>query len=313
MYRFVSLRLALVMILVALAAIAPGRAASAAPGGLNVVATTTFLADMAQKVAGSRTTVRSLVPIGVDPHEFEPTPADIRTIADANLLIVNGLGLEGPTERLLKNAGGAAVTIEATSGISLREPAEGEPVDEDSDGHAHEVDPHCWLDPVLAITYVQNIRDALSQVDPDGAATYAANADAYITQLWDLDAWVSDQVSQLPPERRLLVTNHESFGYYADRYGFRVVGAIIPSVGTGASPSARDLAALVAQIRNTGAPAIFLETGTNPRLADQVASEAGVKVEVGLHSHSVTEPGGPAPTYIDMIRYNTTAIVNALR
>jgi ABC-type Zn uptake system ZnuABC Zn-binding protein ZnuA len=319
MFRFFHPAVALATVMLLVAPLIPGQAVVAAPGAnLNVVATTTFLADMAQNVAGSRITVHSLIPIGVDPHGFQPTPADIRAIADSNVLITNGFDLEGHNvEAMLLNAGGNRLLIEAAAGLTPRQTE-----DEDNhhqseahghDAHEHESDPHFWLDPNLAIKYVENIRDGLSQADPDGAAIYTANANAYIAQLRGLDAWISDQVNQIPAERRLLVTNHESFGYFADRYGFRVVGAIIPNVSTGASPSAKDLAALVEKIKGTGAPAIFLETGTNPQVADQVAREAGVKLEIGLYSHSVTGPGGPAPTYIDMIKYNTNAIVNALQ
>jgi manganese/iron transport system substrate-binding protein len=122
-----------------------------------------------------------------------------------------------------------------------------------------------------------------------------------------------EQVAQIPAERRLLVTNHESFGYFADRYGFRIVGAIVPSVSTGAAPSAQQLAMLVDRIKATGAPAVFLETGANPQLADQLAQETGVRVVTGLYTHSISAPDGPAPTYLEMLRYNTQAIVEALK
>jgi len=160
---------------------------------------------------------------------------------------------------------------------------------------------------------VENIRDGLSQVDPIGAMAYAANAEAYIAQLRELDAWIAGQVKQVPENRRLLVTNHESLGYFADRYGLRIIGTIVPSVSTGASPSAQQLARLVDRIKETGVSAIFLETGTNPQLAQQVAKETGIKVVTGLYTHSTTEPGGPAPTYIEMMKYNTRAIVDALK
>jgi ABC-type Zn uptake system ZnuABC Zn-binding protein ZnuA len=128
-----------------------------------------------------------------------------------------------------------------------------------------------------------------------------------------LDAWIVEQVGQIPPERRLLVTNHESMGYFADRYGFKIVGAILPSVSTGSSPSAQELAQLVDHIRASGAPAIFLETGANPQLAEQLARETGIKVVTQIYTHSITAPDGDTPTYIDMMRYNVKTIVEALR
>ena len=150
--------------------------------------------------------------------------------------------------------------------------------------HHHDAgDPHFWLDPTKAITYVENIRDGLSQADPAGKDVYAANAAAYIAQLQELDTWIAQQVGQsIPAERRQIVTNHESFGYFADRYGFTIIGTVVPSVSTGSAPSAQQLARLVDRIKATGAPAIFLETGANPQLAQQVAAETGVKVVTDL-------------------------------
>jgi manganese/iron transport system substrate-binding protein len=186
---------------------------------------------------------------------------------------------------------------------------------DDEDAHAPhnhgDFDPHFWLNPIHVITYVENITQGLIQVDPEGADDYNLNAEAYILALNELDIWIESQVEMIPPERRLLVTNHESLGYFADRYGFKVTGAIIPSVSTGASPTAQDLAALTERILETGAPAIFLETGTNPRLAEQLVSETGIKIIPDLYTHSTGE--APTSTYIEMMRYNTTVIVEALK
>lgn len=182
-------------------------------------------------------------------------------------------------------------------------------------GHHHHDggDPHFWLDPLLVIRYVENIRDGLSAADPAGKDVYASNAAAYIEQLKQLDAEISALAAQIPAEKRLLVTNHESFGYFADRYGFQVIGTVIPSVSTGSAPSAQQLARLVERIRQTGAPAVFLETGANPQLAEQLAAETGVRVVEGLFTHSITAPDGPAPNYIEMMRYNAQAITDALK
>lgn len=180
--------------------------------------------------------------------------------------------------------------------------------------HNHDQgDPHFWLDPTLVVTYVENIRDGLTEADPANSTIYAANADAYIDSLNELDGWIKQQVADIPPAKRLLVTNHESFGYFADRYGFDVVGTIMPSVSTQASPSAQQLVRLIDIIKQTGTRAIFLETGSSPQLANQVAAETGVKVVTELYSHSVTEADGPAPTYLDMMRANTRSIVEALK
>ncbi|MBC7294322.1 MAG: zinc ABC transporter substrate-binding protein, partial [Thermoleophilia bacterium] len=177
--------------------------------------------------------------------------------------------------------------------------------------HSHaaaDVDPHFWLNPLNVITYCENIRAALTRIDSAGADVYQTNAQAYEGRLRALDSWISKQVSMIPPNRRLLVTNHESLGYFADRYGFRVVGTVFPTLGTEGAPSARQLAELVAAIRSTGAPAVFLETGNSPDLARQVARETGARVVEDLYTHSL---GSEAPTYIDMMRWNVTKIVEA--
>lgn len=279
--------------------------------GLKVLAVETFLADMAQNVAGERLRIEALMPIGVDPHSFEPTPQDLRRVADCDVLIVNGAGLEEFLTRLLQNAGGTHLVIEASAGLTSRTPREGEVADA---AGTHEAgDPHFWLDPNYTIKYVENIRDGLSQADLDRAAEYAANAQAYIAKLQQLDQWVRAQIEQVPTAQRQLVTNHESLGYYADRYGFVIIGSIVPSVSSSASPSAQQVIRLVAHMRQSGARAIFLESGSNPQLARQIAQEAGIHVVTELYTHSVSAPDGPAPTYIDMIRYDTRAMVDALK
>ncbi len=285
-------------------------AAAPAQGGVpKVLAVETFLADIAQNVAGDRLTVIALLPVGMDPHSYEVTPADVRKVAESTLLVANGAGFEAFLEKLLANAGGQRLVIEASTGLTGRTPREGELVE----GEHPEGDPHFWLNPIHVIQYVENIRDGLSQADPAGKDVYARNAAAYIAKLKELDGWIVEQVKAIPPERRLLVTNHESFGYFADRYGFRIVGTIIPSVSTGASPSAQQLARLMDHIKSAGAPAIFLETGANLQMAQQIAKDTGVKVVTELYTHSLTARGGAAPDYIAMMRYNTRAIVDALK
>ena len=299
-----------------------GSQAEAGSASLRVLAANSFLADIAQNVAGDRVTVDSLIPIGLDPHAFEPTPQDVAKIADSQVLIINGAGFEEWIEETIANAGGNTNVIEAAAGLTMREAGEGEPAHEEDaqseeahegEEHHHEGDPHFWLDPNQVIKYVENIRDALSAADPEGSATYAENANRYIEQLRELDTWIRAQVEQIPAERRILVTDHDTMGYFADQYGMRVVGALIPSFSTGASPSAQELAELIDQIAETGAPAIFLDVAANPQLAEQIAAEAGVKVVANLHTHSVTAADGPAPTYIEMMRQNTLLIVEALK
>jgi len=267
-----------------------------------VLATTTFLADIARNVAGDRIAIESLLPFGANPHSYQPIPGDVVKISKSTVLIVNGLDYEQFLAPLLENAGGERLIITASNGLEPRQMKE--------EGNTV-TDPHMWLAPNRVIKYVENIRDGLSQSDPDGAAIYKSNADTYIAKLQELDGWIKEQVSQIPSEQRLLVTNHESLGYFSEQYGFTVIGEVLQSVSSVASPSAKQMAALVDQIKSSGAPAIFLDASDNPTLAQQIASETGVNVVTDLHLESLTD-GDPAGTYIDMMKYNVTEIVNAL-
>jgi ABC-type Zn uptake system ZnuABC Zn-binding protein ZnuA len=299
------------LILAVLLSSCGGGAASDSEGSSPVVLTsTTFLADITRNVAGDRVQVGSLLPVGVDPHSYQPTPRDAATISQSELLILNGLEYEEFIESLLENAGGSRTIVTASDGIPPREMEEHENEEEDQ---GHEAgDPHMWLDPNLVIIYVENIREGLVHFDPDGATVYQSNADAYTSQLKDLDAWIVEQVNQIPVEKRLLVTNHEALGYFAKQYGFTVVGTVIETFSSNASPSAQQLAELIEQIRSSGAPAIFLDTSDSPIFAQQIADETGARVVTDLHLESLTK-GPPAPTYIDMMKHNVTQIVNALR
>ncbi len=425
-------------------ACAPRPAAPAPAAKAKVLAAESFLADIARNVAGDRLEVSSLIPVGVDPHGFEPAPADVARVADSAVLIINGAGFEGFLNEILENAGGERRVIEASAGLASRSAREGElavmsddelaevmcaaagepktgsvsagpdaagavavpgesglfavdltrqtdgayggalryTTDEAGDfqiatgagqvvvsnaadaspveaektlalscaglaqgaimelekggayvvtlsgfqaaqamlligpaggAHQHEGDPHFWLDPLNVIVYVENIRDGLIQADPAGEAAYRANAEAYIAKLRELDGWIAGQVKDIPEAGRRLVTNHESFGYFADRYGFRVVGTIVPNISPTTAPSAQQMARLIDRVKETGARAIFLETGSNPKLAEQLARETGIRVVTELYSHSLSDANGPASTYLDMMRYNTQAIVTALR
>jgi ABC-type Zn uptake system ZnuABC Zn-binding protein ZnuA len=271
---------------------------------LNVLATESFLGDIAQNVAGNRIKIDTLLPVTVDPHEYQPKPQDIVRLAQSQVLIVNGLGYEAWLKKTLDGIGGQRLVIVTTAGL-VPNP--------DPSGEHPEGDPHMWMDPLKAINYVEQIRDGLSQADPAGKAIYAQNAADYISKLQALDHWVRDQVSQLPVEKRLLVTNHDALGYFAQAYNFKIIGAVIPSVTTDASPSAQQLASLIDTIRKSGAPAIFLDIGENRNLAEQIASETGAKVVTDLYVESTSGPNGPAPTYIDMIKYDVTTIISALK
>ena len=265
----------------------------------DVLTTTTILADVARNVAGDRLTVGSLLPAGTDPHSYQPVPQDATMVERTKVLVVHGAGYEGFLQPLLNTAGREENVIEASKGARLLS-------DEQSN------DPHLWLDPNNVIVYVDNIREGLTQFDPDGADVYQANASAYIDHLTELDAWINGQIAQIEPKRRVLVTNHEAFGYFAEHYGFIVVGAVIPGYSSDSAPSAQQMADLIEQIKLHEASAIFLDASDNPDLAKQIAAETGVKVISDLHLESLTE-GAPAGTYIDMMRDNVTKIVQALQ
>lgn len=280
---------------------------------LGVLASTTFLADIAQNVAGDRVNVDSLLPVGADPHAYQTTPADVVKISKSTVLILNGIEYEHFIETLLENADGERLVVTATDGLEqlqVEEHAEEAGSDEEQ---GHEAgDPHMWLDPTLVVTYVENIRDGLIQADPEGAETYNANADAYIAQLMELDTWIKEQVETIPTERRLLVTNHGLMGYFAERYGFAIVDTILPSFSSDASASAQEIASAIEAIRLSGAPAIFLSDVENSALATQIAEETGVQVVTDLHLESLTD-GAPAATYIEMMKFNVSALVKALQ
>lgn len=283
---------------------------------LHVMAVESFLADITQNIAGDRIKVDTLLPLGMDPHTFEPVPKDVARISSSDLIIINGGGIESWLERIIENADGKHLVVEASAGLKPRESGENEEGTNEKmkEAHQHEEgDPHFWLDPISVKSYVANIRDGLIQIDPDGKDTYTNNADAYIVKLNDLDAFIRQQANTIPREKRLIVTNHESFGYFADRYGFTVIGTIVPSVSTGSAPSAQQIARLVDHIKSTEASAIFLETGTNPQLAEQLARETGVRVVTDLYTHSITQQGGAAPTYIEMMKHNINTIVANLK
>lgn len=277
---------------------------------LRVVATTTLVGDVARAVGGNAIELTVLLPVGADPHTFEPTPQDAATLANAHVIFINGAGLEAFLSRLLKNVGDEARVVSVSDGVELRR-FEGEHEGE-AEHEGEEVDPHVWFNPLNVVVWTQNIERALSALDPANASTYAANARAYQAALQELDAWIQDQVAQVPPERRKLVSDHAALGYFADRYGFEQVGTVIPGFSTEAEASARELAGLVDTIHALGVRAIFVGTTVNPSLAQRIADDTGARL-VRLYTGSLSEPGGPADSYLSFMRYNVSAIVDALK
>ena len=272
----------------------------AAGGGLQVVATTTQLADIAANVGGDRVQVTSLLKPGVDAHDYDPSPADINTLARADLVLKNGVGLEEWLDDTIAGAGYQGQVVDASQGVRLRQ------VDGESD-------PHIWQDPGNAAVMAANVERGLAGAEPAGAATFQANLDAYAKQLQALDVDVARQIDSLANKK--VVTNHDAFGYYLDRYGLELVGSVIPSFDTSTELSGKDVRDLVARIKATKVKAVFSETTLPPRAAQTIAAEAGVKVVVGedaLHGDALGPPGSDADTYVKMVRHNTATIVSNL-
>jgi len=268
---------------------------------LAVVASTQILGDVVSVIGGDFIELTILIPPDSDPHAFEPAPQDAAKLTEADLIFVNGLNLEEALNPLLETAGLNIVL--SSDGITALEF-----VGEEFEGG----DPHVWMNPLNVKVWVENIAEALAASDPAHAEEFRANAQVYRAELDALDAWAAQQVSLIPPEARILVTDHESLGYFADHYGFEIVGALIPSLSTISEPSAGELAQLEDAISQYGVKAIFIGSSVNPSLADRVAADTGVQV-ITIYTESLSAQNGPVPTYLDLIRFDVAAIVAALR
>jgi zinc/manganese transport system substrate-binding protein len=264
---------------------------------LNIVASFSILGDFVKNVGGERVNVTTLVGPDGDVHVYTPAPSDARKIADAKLLIINGLGLEGWLPRLVQSAGSKALIVTATDGIA--------PLEIGADA-----DPHAWQSVANAKIYVTNIRDALVTTDPAAAGIYRANTETYLAKLDTLDREVREAIAQIPPARRKVISTHRAFGYFAAAYGIDFIAPL--GVSTESEPSARDIAAVITQIRTLRIPAVFLENISDPRLITRIAAETGAKVGGTLYSDSLTNEKGDAPTYIDMVRHNIRTLRLAL-
>jgi zinc/manganese transport system substrate-binding protein/manganese/iron transport system substrate-binding protein len=279
---------------------------SRAANTLRVVATTTQVEDFVGQVGGERVTLLPVLAPDDDPHSYQPTATDARNFAAADVVFANGVGLETWLDPLLNNIrpGTPVVRLGDQSGIDLLQ-GSGE---EENQG-----DPHVWQDPTNARKMVALIRDTLSASDPANGPTYQANAAAYSAQLDQLDQWIGQQIQSIPADQRKLVTNHDAFMYYVNRYGLTFVGSVIPSLSTEAEPSAAETQQLVQSIADQHVKAIYTESSVNPRLEQQIAQVAGVKVYSSLYGDALGQPGTPGGTYIDAMRSNTQKIVDGLR
>jgi zinc/manganese transport system substrate-binding protein len=264
---------------------------------LKVVASFSILGDFAKNVGGDRVEVAALVGPNGDVHVYTPAPADAKKIADAKLVIINGLGLEGWLPRLVQSSGSKAKIVTATDGIAPRVLGVAD-------------DPHAWQSAANAKVYVANIRDALIVADPADDAVFRANADRYLAKLDGLDRDVRQAMAQIPPTHRKVISTHDAFGYFAAAYGVEFIAPL--GVSTDSEPSARDIAGIITQIRIAKIPAVFLENISDPRLMQRISAETGARIGGTLYSDSLTDENGEAPTYIDMVRHNIKALTNAL-
>ncbi|MEW5867900.1 MAG: metal ABC transporter substrate-binding protein [Chloroflexota bacterium] len=295
----------------------PTPPSSPAPGKIRVVATTTIVGDVVRNIGGEAIALDVLLPINADPHSFQPTPRDAAIVSEAQVIFANGAGLEAFLEPLLNNANSQARQVSVSEGISLLAMPENHDDHEEHEGEEHEHehaggDPHTWIDPYNVMVWVKNIQSALSEIDPQNASLYQKNAEQYLQSLNKLDLWVRRQVDQIPQENRILVTDHQVFGYFAARYGFEQIGTIVPGYSTLSQPSAQELAELEDAIRALGVPTIFVGNTVNPTLAERVANDTGTQL-VFIYTGSLTDADGPAPTYLDYIRFNVNALVSALK
>ena len=282
---------------------------SAAPDAIRVVATTTVLADMVRQVGGTHVDVVSLVPPGGEVHTFDPTPSDLGTVAEAELIVMNGLGLDEWLGAIARDSGSEATIVELGKDLDGVEYLTGEDHGDAGDKHESEaVNPHLWLDVSLGMRYAERIGESLAAIHPDDAALFATGTEAYVARLDTLDAWAREQLATIPEADRRIVSFHEAFPYFAAAYGLEIVGTVIDAPGQ--DPSAGEIAALVDVIRTSGAKAIFSEAQFSPDLVETVAQEAGVPVESNLYSDSVGEP--PADTYEGLIRWDVERVVAAL-
>jgi zinc/manganese transport system substrate-binding protein len=286
---------------------------------LQVVASFSILGDLVKNVGGEGVVVTTLIGPGVDAHTYDPAPSDLVVLSKADIIFENGLGFEPWLERFFASAQPPGARVVTTEGITPREAGadehEGEAQAEEEGAQEHgQFDPHVWHDVANVIIMVGNIRDALVAADPARAELYKANAAAYIAELEALDASIREQVGTLPPERRKLVTSHDTFGYFAAAYGFEIIGTALGSISTEAGdPSARDIATLVTEIQEAGVPAIFAENVANPDLMESIATEAGVTLAPTLYTDALGALGSPGETYIGMMQSNVTTIVDALK
>lgn len=291
------------LVVLASALVGGMKAHAAAPEKPVAVASISILADFVRAVAGTALVVETIVPIGGDPHVYEPVPSDARKLARAAIVFRNGVGLERWLDRLIGASSERRPVVTLTDGLT--------PVVEASGAYKGQPDPHMWMDPTLAARYVERIRDVLAQRYPAHAAEFRRNAAQYLQELGALDIEIRASVERIPLPRRKLVTTHDAYRYFSTRYGLELVASIW-GISTEAEPSAAEVSRIVTAVRTSGVPAVFVETTVNPKLMQRIARDTGVRIGAPLYGDSVGAPGSGAETYVAMMRANADAIAAGL-
>jgi len=266
----------------------------------HVVTTVSILADMTQNIGGEHVQTSSIVPVGGDPHIYEPKPSDAQLAAKADLILKNGLTFEGWLTELIENSGTKAKSVLVTAGL--------DPIA--SLTYENSADPHAWMDASYGLIYAQNIKDALIELDPEHTEAYQANFDLYAKEIAALHRYIQEQINQIPEQQRVLITSHDAFQYFGRRYGLQLESIL--GTSTDAEAQTTDVIRLTKVIKSSGVPAVFIESTVNPKMLQQIAKDTGVRIGGKLFSDSIGGPESEAPTYLDMLRYNTDTIVKAL-
>ena len=267
----------------------------------TIVSSASMIWDMVNNIAGDKINNQLLVPIGGDPHIYESTPRDAQKVALADLIFINGLTFEGWIEELIENSGTKAKTIIVTDGLT--------PIS--SSIYKNAFDPHAWMDVSLGMKYIENIKNGLIELDPENKTTYQSNYEAYSAKLQELDQYILKRIQEVPEQKRLLVTSHDAFSYYGKRYGLRVEGMM--GISTESEAQTSDMVRVVKAIKESGVPAIFVESTINPKLIEQIAKDNNVTIGGSLFADSIGEKGSNGNSYYAMLKHNTDVIVDALK
>ena len=267
----------------------------------KVVVTASMISDMAKNIAGDHLDIQLIVPIGGDPHLYEPTPRDAQLVANAQLILRNGLTFEGWLNELIENSGTKAPIVTVTDGLT--------PIT--SQQYQNSTDPHAWMDVSLSLQYIKNIRDAFIQFDPKHEQSYQDNYERYKKELEALDQYIMEQIASIPEQQRILITSHDAFQYYGRRYKIRLEAIL--GTSTDAEAQTSDIIRLNKIIQQNKVPAVFIESTINPKLLKQLAKDNDIEIGGQLYADSIGDEDSSAPTYIDMLKHNTDVIVSALR